>query len=138
MSIIDYLQPFTFAKKMEVFLKSKYAKANEISVLAPALYAERFVKFMRTNVFTNPESMGNMSEEKKHMYIDEQTKEMIKEAQKNMSHSQLFESNPSNEVDIEGEGAEESKNQVRRQTSKFNKLLDLDTISQRSQSFNFQ
>ena len=54
-SIIDYLQSFTFKKQSEIYLKTKFlgAKSSELSSMSPVPYCLRFNKFMKNNVFVN-------------------------------------------------------------------------------------
>ena len=51
--LIDYLQKYTFSKKVERYVKIKTTSAmpNEISSIDPDMYFHRFNKFMRKVVF---------------------------------------------------------------------------------------
>ena len=52
--IIDFLQDFSYAKKIESFIKTTKAKGEQaklISCVHPDFYAQRFLKFMKENVF---------------------------------------------------------------------------------------
>jgi outer membrane lipoprotein-sorting protein len=50
--IIDYLQVWSFNKRVENKLKSWTSETpNEISAIPPMKYAQRFKKFMQENVF---------------------------------------------------------------------------------------
>ena len=54
LGIIDYLQEFTTAKRMESWLKTSFKskeKAYQISCVHPSIYSERFVEFMTNEVF---------------------------------------------------------------------------------------
>ena len=50
--IIDYLQQFTFDKKVESFIKRLNSnKKEEISCVAPHIYSKRFYNFIENEVF---------------------------------------------------------------------------------------
>jgi len=54
-SIIDYLQDFNLDKKSEAFLKTTFKRQDgkQISAVHPEYYQERFVNFMKQQVFIN-------------------------------------------------------------------------------------
>ena len=54
-SIIDYLQPYNFNKKVERWFKATFkgAQPYEISAIDSANYSERFIKFVKQVVLQN-------------------------------------------------------------------------------------
>ena len=52
-SIIDYLQTYNFWKKGETYMKIMFKKAHlkDLSSVHPDIYADRFYKFMKDEVF---------------------------------------------------------------------------------------
>lgn len=55
-SVIDYLQDFSFKKKAEIKLKQVFQHADPemLSAMPSDKYQERFYKFMKERVFSMP------------------------------------------------------------------------------------
>ena len=60
-SLIDYLQQWNFDKKSEAFAKKWFLgkNAKKISAVPPEPYAQRFLTFMRRNIFLADKVEGN-------------------------------------------------------------------------------
>ena len=88
--IIDYLQSFNYNKRAEIVLKMifKNAKSKDISSMDPQNYFKRYMKFMKTQVFVDPESIKETNSYKQ-VYIDDQTIQLIENMKRNYSTDNL-------------------------------------------------
>jgi len=88
--IIDILQCYKLLKKTEHFFKSLYTNGEEISVVRPGFYAERFQDFLKNKVFIpqSKSSLPNPSQILEQGLEEELEDKLSKEAAKsNVDHN---------------------------------------------------